>query len=236
MKRLIAWLFVLTSPAVLADNLDSLNVLAQEDFRKLSEDLGAVASYKSLIPAEPLNFPGFDIGVEVTATELQNPSVWDLASTGTVSSTVYVPKVHLHLGLPLSFDIGAFYSTVPDTNIDFWGAELRYAILKGSTAMPALGVRATYTKVSGVDQLGLDTAGVELTISKGIAMVTPYAGIGQVWVQSTPVGISGLQAEEFSLTKYYVGANINFTIINIALEGDKTGDATSYGLKLGWRF
>jgi hypothetical protein len=25
-------------------------------------------------------------------------------------------------------------------------------------------------------------------------------------------------------------------VINIAVEGDKTGDATTYGIKFGWRF
>jgi hypothetical protein len=29
---------------------------------------------------------------------------------------------------------------------------------------------------------------------------------------------------------------MNFVLINVAVEADKTGDATSYGLKLGFRF
>jgi len=42
--------------------------------------------------------------------------------------------------------------------------------------------------------------------------------------------------EDFDLNKVFVGVNMNLAVINIAVEGDKTGDATSYGIKFGWRF
>jgi hypothetical protein len=67
-------------------------------------------------------------------------------------------------------------------------------------------------------------------------MFTPYAGLGRVWTTSQPVGIPTLQSEEFDQDKYYVGCNLNLAVINLAIEGDKTGDTSSYGLKLGWRF
>jgi len=57
-------------------------------------------------------------------------------------------------------------SSVPDTNLKFWGAEIRYAFLEGGALTPALALRGTYTTLSGVDQLALDTRGLELSISK----------------------------------------------------------------------
>jgi len=220
-----------------AADLDQLNLLTQKQFRLLSEDMAAVASYKALTPAEPLGFPGFDLGIEVTATELQNVDVWKIATADNdVPSTVYLPKAHLHIGLPLGFDIGAYYGAVPDSNIDTAGAELRYAVIKGDSVTPAIAIRATYSKVSGVDQLDFDTRGAEITISKGFAFFTPYAGVGKVWVNATPRNVPTLKDEDYSLGKYFVGANFNFVFLNLAIEADKTGDAPSYGLKLGWRF
>jgi len=69
-------------------------------------------------------------------------------------------------------------------------------------------------------------------------MFTPYAGIGKVWVTSTPKNIpsSTPSKESLTLNKGFVGLNMNFVLVNIALEADKTGDDTSYGLKLGFRF
>jgi hypothetical protein len=239
MKRALVSLAVMLAaitPAIAADSIDQINLLNQTEFRNLSEDLGAVASYKGVIPATPLGLTGFDIGVEVSATTLQNPDAWDLASSGTVHDTVYVPKLHLHKGLPAGFDLGAFYSSVPDTDMTLWGAEVRYAILDGGTVTPALGLRGTYSKLTGINELDFHTTGLELLISMRLTIFTPYAGVGQIWTNSEPVGVPNLKKEEFTQGKYFVGGNLNLGLINLALEADKTGDAPSYSAKIGFRF
>jgi hypothetical protein len=239
MKRALASLAILlaaTPPAIAADNIDQINQLIQTDFRNLSEDLGAALSYKGVIPAKPLGITGFDIGIEATATKLQHRDAWDRASSGTAPDTVYIPKLHLHKGLPAGFDLGAFYTSVPDSNIKLWGAELRYAILEGGVVEPALGLRGTYSKLTGVSELDFHTTGLELLVSKGFAIFTPYAGVGRIWTTSEPVGVSNIKKEEFSQGKYFVGGNLNLGLVNLALEADKTGDATSYNAKLGFRF
>jgi hypothetical protein len=139
-------------------------------------------------------------------------------------------------GLPFGIDVGVMAGAVPATNIKLYGGELRYAIVSGGVAMPAIGIRGSYTKLTGVDQLDFDTKGVDLSISKGFLMFTPYGGIGKVWASSTPNGIPALSKESFSLNKVFVGANLNFGLTNLAFEGDRTGKASSYGAKLGFRF
>jgi len=227
---------LLALPVHAASDIDNLTGLGQTNFRLLSEDLGATLSYKPLIPAEPLGVTGFDLGIEVTATKLANPVAFDAATSGGSVDTLALPKLHVHKGLPFGLDIGASYAAVPDSNIKVWGAEVRYAILKGGTATPALAVRGSYSALDGVDQLKLTTTGVDVSISKGFALFTPYAGIGRVWVKSTPDASTGLTPEDFELNKVFVGLNMNLAVVNIAVEGDKTGDATSYGIKFGWRF
>jgi len=239
MKRTLTTLAVLltiTAPASAADNIDQIDLLVQSDFRKLSEDMGAALSYKAVLPATPLGITGFDIGMEVTATKLQHRDAWDRASSGSAPTTLYVPKLHVHKGLPAGIDVGAFYTAIPNSNIKMWGAEARYAILSGGVAQPALGLRGTYSKLSGVSQLDFHTTGLELTISKGFLLFTPYAGVGRVWTVSTPTGVSNVSKEDFSQGKYFAGASFNLGIANLALEADKTGDATSYNAKLGFRF
>lgn len=223
-----------------ADDIDLTKLLGvQSDFRVLSEDLGSALSYKPIAPGEPLGLLGFDIGLELTATDLQGNRIYQRV-TGSSDSTDYllVPKLHAHKGLPLRLNVDAFYSTVPDSNIELFGGALGYSILEGGVATPALTVRATATRLSGVDGLDLDTRGVELTISKGFALLTPYAGIGRVHVTSEPTGIaaSALRKESFDLDKIFAGLNINFGLLNLAFEADKTGDTSSYSGKVGFRF
>jgi len=220
-----------------AGDIDRLQLLDQSEFRLLSEDLGAALSYKPLNPTEPLKFPGFDLGVAVTGTKLQNTDIFKKASSsGDFSSTLPVPTLRALVGLPFGFDVGASFAAIPGTNVRYYGGELKWAFVPGNAVLPAVGVRGSFTKLSGVDQLDFNTKGVDVSVSKGFLMFTPYAGIGRVWVDSTAKGVATLSNESFGLNKVFVGVNINLGLMNFALEADRTGDATSGGAKVGFRF
>ncbi len=239
LKRSLVFVSLLgiSLPAVAGD-INNIQALSQPNFRLLSEDLGAALSYKPLTPTAPLGITGFDLGIAATSTKLQNSSVFTTAGGGDHSSVI-VPSLRLNKGLPFNIDVGFMYSAVPSTNIKLVGGELRYAFVSGNVAMPAIGIRGSFTKLSGVDQLEFSTRGVDLSISKGFLMFTPYAGIGKVWADSNPVGTAaaaGLSKESFSVNKTFIGLNMNFGLMNVALEGDKTGKASTYGAKLGFRF
>ena len=214
-----------------ANNID-VTSLGQTAFKDFSEDLGSALSYKPVTPPTPLGITGFDVGLEVTSTKIRNLGI----ATSSSLTNLIVPKLHVYKGLPLNIDVGAFYSSVPTTNIKFYGGELRYAILEGGVALPAVGIRGALTKLTGVSQLSLNTKSLDVSVSKGFAMFTPYAGIGRVWVDSTPDSTTGLTKETFRQGKIYVGGNLNFGVTNFAVEYDKTGSAPSYSVKLGFRF
>lgn len=236
MKKLLALAATLAfAQPVLAGNIN-ISSIAQTQFRNVSEDLSSALSYKGIVPAESMGVTGFDLGLEVTQTDLaKSAGIWNTLA-GSDLSKLYVPKLHLTKGLPLDIDVGAFFSAVPTTNIKLFGGELRWAILPGSTTMPAVAVRGSFTKLTGVDKLSFDTKGLDLSISKGFAMLTPYAGIGQVWSNSTPDAGTGLSAVSFSQSKWFAGANLNLGLTNLAAEYDKTGEAKSVSIKLGFRF
>jgi hypothetical protein len=243
MKRLhlpVVIALAVTAVPAAADEIDNIAALGQAQFKRISEDLSSALSYKAVTPVEPLGVTGFDIGIEATSTKLQNPDDFDAASSdGDAPESLIVPKLHIHKGLPFGIDIGAFYASVPSTGIKLTGAEIRYAFLEGGVAMPAIGIRGAFSKLSGVDELDLKSTSVELAISKGFTVFTPYAGIGRVTTTSTPKGdaaTAGLDEEKITQSKSFIGMNINLVAINLDLEADKTGDATSYGFKFGWRF
>jgi len=240
MKKLLPLLCALgcvAQPALAANNINVGNLTLQSDFKLLSEDLGSALSYKPVTPAAPLGIIGFDVGIEITKTDMAKSSqVWNTMSSGGGSvSSLYVPKLSVAKGLPFNIDIAGFVSKVPTTNVSLYGGELRYAILEGGLAMPAVAVRGAFTKLGGVSHLSLSTKSLDVSISKGFAMLTPYAGIGQVWTTSTP-DVAGLTEESFSQNKIFAGANLNMGLTNVAVEMDKTGTAKSISAKVGLRF
>ena len=235
-----AALIAVSLPAF-AKDFDQIGNLTQSQFKDFSQDLGSALSYKPLNPAAPLGLFGFDRGIAATSTKLQHSDLFNTVGAGDISS-IAVPQLRANLGLPFGFDVGAMVGEAPGTNVRLYGGEVKWAFFKGSTVAPAVALRASYTQLAGVDQLDLNTKGVDLSISKGFAMFTPYGGIGKVWTTSTPKNIPptaltpNLSQESFSQNKYFVGLQMNILLVNLVVEADKTGDATSYGLKLGFRF
>jgi hypothetical protein len=232
---LFALAAALAAPAW-AQKIDNIQVLSQAEFRLLSEDLGGALSYKPQTPTEPLGFPGIDLGIAFTGAKVKNQEILERATTDEMPDTLPIPTLRAHVGLPLGFDVGALYSQIPSSNIRYYGGELKWAFVPGGAVWPAFGVRGAFTKVTGVDQMDLDTRSVDLSISKGLAFLTPYAGVGRVWVKSDPKGTAGLQKEEFELDKLFIGIGVSVMVLNFNLEADKTGDVSAVSVKAGLRF
>jgi hypothetical protein len=220
-----------------AGNLNNLGSLSAAEFRDASRDLGAALSYKPLLPTEGQGLTGFDIGVAVTGSGLSRSGAALTRAGANLAGgdTLLATRLHVHKGLPFGFDVGGFVASVPSLGGTLSGAELRYALLDGGVALPAIGVRGAYTRLHGVDTLALDTRSVDISISKGLALFTPYAGVGRVWVDSTArVGSLGNQGA--NLGKVYAGLNVGLGLMNLAFEADKTGEVTTWGVKIGLRW
>ncbi len=225
-KIVLAVLIVLLTavPAMAKLNID-LTGLAQSEFKDFSTELGLALSYIPLAPAEPLGggvLPHFDVGVETTSVNISDKAAfWTNAATG-VPSMLLFPKLHAQLGLPVvPIDIGYVYSKVPNSDIKLTGGEIKWAILKGSTLTPALAIRGAYTKLEGVNVLDLSTKSLDISISKGFAMLTPYAGVGEVWITSKPASGLGIQKEDITETKSFVGMKLSLLpVLNIVAEAD----------------
>jgi hypothetical protein len=228
----------LAPASAMAYELTTVGALTQSEFRLLSEDLGAAFSYKPLVPSEATGLLGFDFGIGVTGTALDNAILLSKASNGaSVHTTLPMVSARFYKGLPFDIDVAANYTVAPEAHINAFGGEVRWAFLPGTTTVPAVAIRGSGSMTNGVDQLDLSTYGVDISVSKGFAIFTPYGGIGQVWVRSTPNGAAKatLSEEKFNMTKFFLGINVNIGV-NFAFEYDNTGGINSYGAKVGFRF
>lgn len=226
---------VLGTAPTQAGSFDSVSSLTQQQFVQLAKNVSAATHYKSVSPAEPLGVLGLDVGIEVSSTEIDE-QILDLASSGSFgSSQIIVPRLHAHKGLPFGLDVGASISSVPDTDISIIGGELRYSFLDGGALSPALALRASYSQLQGITEFDLNSSALELTVSKGVLLFTPYAGAGIVRTNANPNTGNSLSAETFEQDKLFVGVTINLGIA-VTVEADQTGDYRSYTAKAGVRF
>jgi len=210
---------------------------SQTDFRSISEDLAAALAYKPVEPAEGLGVLGFDIGVSVSGTELSSlDSVKKAAGNYDVPSTLPTAAVRVSKGLPFDINIGGSYSVIPGTSANALSAGASWAIISGGVFMPAIALRANYTKVGGIDGLDMQSAGADLSISKGFVMFTPFAGVGIVKTKSKADAVYGYTDETISQNRVFAGMNVNLLIMDLAVAVDKTGKDQSLTVKAGFRF
>ena len=217
-----------------AADFTSIGSLAQDEFRRLSQDLGAAISYKGVTPATPLGVIGFDVGVEVTDTKIEDSSLFSRAGAGSPSHLI-VPKLHVYKGLLGGLDIGAFVGGTTQVSATVFGADLRYALLDDTLTTPAVALRISGTKASGLGDLSLSTAALDVMASKRFTALTPYVGAGTVRVQSKARG-TGLAEERFNKSRVFGGLNVNLIGVNFAFEAEKMGANTSLSAKVGLRF
>ena len=233
-------LFIATSSDVIAGGNDiQLNAgLSKSDFKDLSKQVGLMISYIPLAPAEPLGITGFDIGVEMTASKI-NSGVWEKAvSDSKPPDYIVLPRVHVQKGLPFGIDVGAVFATVPGSNITLYGGELKWAVLKGGIVSPAVAIRGSFTTLAGVDDVDASTYGLDASVSKGFGPLTPYGGIGQVWIRTSEnVNDTIIDFDDVSTsaTKLFVGTKLSLLIISIALQADFS-DMNMYSARAGISF
>ncbi len=236
LKRLLAIALLTCVSTAQAASFDTLGDVSQEQFKSIGENIAAATQYKGVTPAEPLGILGFDVGLGLGYTSIEVGADFDEASGGEFDvGGLPLPRVSAHKGLPFGIDVGASVAVVPSTDIRVIGAELKYAILKGGITTPAIGLRAGFSRITGVDQFDMQSMGLDVSISKGFLILTPYAGVGIVRTTITPNDIQSLTEEEFDQQRLFVGLNVNLGL-NWVIEADKTDDFTSLNAKVGLRF
>lgn len=235
--RSIFWLVagLALSGNTMADEFGNLSSLTAEQYASFSDDLAVAMAFRGVQPAEPFGIVGFDAGVNVGSISVGSEGSWNAAGSDPGSSLL-VSQLYVNKGLPFGFDIGASLTRFPGTELDAWGAQLRYAISEGGVVTPAIGLRFAMSRMEGSDQLEYSTRSVDLSISKGFGPLTPYAGYGRVWGDATPAAASGLPSRESAMNKAFVGARFSLLLLEFAVEAERIGDADSYWAKIGFGF
>ncbi len=241
MKKLILVLSILLYAASsIAMDIKIMDpTLTQNEFESFVKEFGYALTFNPMAPAEPLNITGFDIGLEMVVSDISDSKgYWKGLVKGTdIDSYIPIPRIHVQKGLPLNIDVGAMVVVVPDSNIQLWGLEAKYAILKGTAVTPALAVRTSFSQLQGVDDVDLNTLSLDALISKGFLSLTPYGGVSIVRVSGSENSDTVTLEDEDEFIYRIIGG-LQFTpfpLFKINLEVSY-GETIQGGIKTGIRF
>ncbi len=215
-------------------DFDIVDNPSQDDFREVGKDLVALLNGKAMTPPEPGGILGFGIGAFASYVSTDDSQTWQRL-TGEDIDSIGLAGIRAEKGLPFGVDVGASYARVPGGGGKLVGGELRYALLEGSVVTPAVGLRGTYTRFSGVDDIDFDSYGADLSISKGFGPLTPYAGVGYVWGRLEADEQFGLADEDLDESRFFVGARATL-VVGLTAEYERVGDRDGFNLRVGVAF
>lgn len=233
LKKLCAVTLLLAAMPARAVDVEVRPGSTQDNFASMSRDIIATLSYKALEPAEATGIKGIAVGVFGSYVTVADEAAWRNV-TGQQVDALGLAGIAVSKGLPLNLDVGGFYTFVPNTNVKVYGAQVRYAILPGSTTTPAVAVRGNYSRAAGIRNFDADAFGVDVSVSKGFTISTPYAGVGYVWGVSDPKGAFGLRKVNVNELRLFAGMRLSFGFFDLIPEYERIGDNNALSLKLGF--
>jgi hypothetical protein len=239
-----------TAPADAVNfNLATLSGLTDTGSKSMIMTAAVGGDYRSFLPASPLGVAiGFDIGVDVTA--IYPPSDFSTAfSTVTgqaVPTMIPLPRLNIHKGLPGGFDFGlsALYLSDPAYSVKMYGAELRWAFIRGKIAAPAVTLRGS-VDFNTLGFIKTSCYKLDVLASKNFYVLEPYGGLGvQRWAGSLvydttlytlPAGISSENSGVHP--HFFAGLVLKIVALKITAEWDySSAGLTTYGGKVSLGF
>lgn len=240
---MFVFIVVVNAPTVSAENEISLtNIAGQDEFKKFSRDMGAFLSYIPSQSSESLGLTGFQMGAEVTAADLNHNKAYMQQAFGDSAppDILLLPKIHISKGLIGGMGFSAFLSGNPAGDFRLYGGAFKGTLLEGGALTPAVSLRIHGTRLSGLDDLDFQTTGGDLSISKGFATLTPFAGVSFSRIESEYTGSNvllqnTLDPVETTEPRFFLGTNIAFGFINVTAEAD-FADVNSLSLRANFGF
>lgn len=215
--------------------------ITQEEFEEFTITLSRAIYASPIEPAHGGSLLSFDVGVAVTAVEVnEDAAFWVNSVNEDILQQGYLlaPRVIASKGFG-RLNVSGSYMMIPDTDVEIWGAAMDVPIIRGSLVRPTIAIRGTWADLRGVEEIDLQVIGLEGFISKGFGPVTPYAGFGIAQTEATGMVEEGdfnpeimleTETEEERIT---VGARLSLLLFKVVVEAVQTDEIT-YGAKFSF--
>lgn len=225
---------LLVAGAALADGIDFQPTFTPADLAEMSESLGDSISFPLLGPASASGLAGFELLAVAGGPRVDTGDDWwqsgvDGSAPGGILTGYGVVA---RKGLPGGFDIGVQGGRVLDER--FWGAEVRWAFLRGGVVEPGACLRLVYSRFENAP-IDLEVKEVQLAVSKGLTVITPFVAVGYRQVESAAwFGEPELVLHEYDDSRVTgeAGVRFNLTLFRF-VAAVRQGAALSYFVGFG---
>lgn len=209
-------------------------------FRDFTTQLGFVLAPRMASPAETLGHAGFHIGAMWSGSLISNEQRYWQITEGS-RSVAQTLQLDIRKGLPYSFELGANFMWLAESEMFAPGLELRWALNEGFRYLPDFAVRGAVNHMVGNRDLLLTTVAIDGVLSKsfglgGTVNLAPYLGWSVIMIAATSRVIDPTPTDEDDLTnnlvfeertatsnighKLTAGLRLLVYILNVSVQGE----------------
>jgi hypothetical protein len=184
-------------------------------YEQVVRELGAIIANKPTTVAHTTGLEGFDVSLTNTVGFIQangeradatGPAAWErLHGDNDPSHTLWIPRLNVRKGLPLSSEVGANLGYVAFSGQTVFGAYGRIGLVEGYRQFPNVAIQGGYTAYLGNPELDLGVMDMSATIGYSIpfgrfagvndAVFSPFFGVGWIQINAVPTLDTELQQE-----------------------------------------
>ncbi|NUN15984.1 MAG: hypothetical protein HUU55_20345 [Myxococcales bacterium] len=169
--------------------------LNQVHFDNVVRDLGVAMAPKFMGPASTLGALGFEVGFELSWTDINETSTYWKNAVDSPDSTMQTMQIHLRKGLPFSLEVGGTITHL--FNSELWGVglDVKFAMLEGFRSLPDFAIRGNIHTILGANDINILLSGGDAVLSKefgigGVLRVAPYIGYNLVYIHGSSHAIT----------------------------------------------
>lgn len=169
--------------------------LNQVHFDNVVRDLGVAMAPKFMGPASTLGSLGFEVGFELSWTDINETSAYWKNAVDSPDSTLQTMQIHLRKGLPFSLEVGGTITHL--FNSELWGVglDVKFALLEGFRSLPDFAIRGNIHTILGANDINILLSGGDAVLSKefgigGVLRVAPYVGYNLIYIHGSSHAIT----------------------------------------------
>lgn len=216
--------------------------LTQSQFQKFTREATQIFVVKLMSPAEPLGAKRLQLGLDYSVTRIDDA---DPAWNNTFShphadhylgDQIPIPKLFVRYGVSDRLDAGFYVTKNFQANYGLMGGELKYALFTQAQRPWAMAARASYATLLGVEDLNFHVVSFDLSASKRIGRLAPYAGVGVNLSRALETTAKvNLNNETVITPRAILGAGLSLGLVNLIGELDIAAVST-LSLRTGFKF
>jgi len=240
MKKLVALMAVALACASVVFAANQLTGVAagvaQKNLDSFAKDIGSLIGSSNYHQGQNLGFPGFDVGLHVTAKGVDSNN--RIVKTSGVGYIMF-PSAQVEIGLPAKVDLLARFMSYGGSNLVGYG--LRYGLYKSELpVVPSLSVQFMQNNLNvsvNANKFSASALSAAAVLSMDLVVVSPYLGVNFTQTGVTPDStITNLSGSD---SGYRLEGGVNLSLIPLTyvqVGGTYIDGDLGYNLGFGLKF